>query len=139
MTSAGLSPHGDDPVAHRRGADLLATCNTRCRGLVEALEQTPQQPLNRLPVLPDDERRQLLFGLNATDVDYDLRADASRAVRGAGAAHASRLPAVVAGEQSLSYAELNERANHLARHLRGLRRAGRIRGWRSASSAGWKW
>jgi len=88
-------------------------------GLVEALEQTPQQALNRLPVLADAERQQLLFGLNATDVDYDLK----QTIHGlfeAQVARTPQAPAVVAGEQPLSYAELNARANQLARHLREL-------------------
>ncbi|MFJ2280676.1 amino acid adenylation domain-containing protein [Pseudomonas sp. NPDC087803] len=88
-------------------------------GLVEALEQTPQQALNRLSVLADAERQQLLFGLNATDVDYDL----GQTIHGlfeAQVARTPQAPAVVAGEQPLSYTELNARANQLARHLREL-------------------
>jgi arthrofactin-type cyclic lipopeptide synthetase B len=87
--------------------------------LAEALEQAPQQALNRLPVLPDAERRQLLFGLNATAVDYHLE----QTIHGLFEAQVQRSPrasAVVAGELALTYAELNARANQLARHLREL-------------------
>ncbi|MFJ2387383.1 amino acid adenylation domain-containing protein [Pseudomonas koreensis] len=88
-------------------------------GLVEALEQAPQQALNRVPVLPDAERRQLLFDLNATAVDYDLQ----QTIHGLFEAQVQRspqAPAVVAGELALTYAELNARANQLAHHLRRL-------------------
>ncbi|MBF6031871.1 amino acid adenylation domain-containing protein [Pseudomonas sp. P155] len=87
--------------------------------LIEALEHTPQQALNRLTVLPDEERQALLFGLNATGVDYDLQ----QTLHGLFEAQVQRTPqavAVVAGEQALSYTQLNERANRLARHLISL-------------------
>ncbi|WP_460091209.1 amino acid adenylation domain-containing protein [Pseudomonas sp. S2_E02] len=87
--------------------------------LIEALEHTPQQALNRLTVLPDEERQALLFGLNATDVDYDLQ----QTLHGLFEAQVQRTPqavAVVAGEQALSYTQLNERANRLAGHLLSL-------------------
>ncbi|WP_346833897.1 amino acid adenylation domain-containing protein [Pseudomonas koreensis] len=88
-------------------------------GLVEALEQTPQQALNRLSVLADAERQHLLFGLNATEVDYNLE----QTIHGLFEAQVARTPwapAVVADGQPLTYAELNARANQLARHLREL-------------------
>ncbi|MDT3313478.1 amino acid adenylation domain-containing protein [Pseudomonas sp. rhizo66] len=84
--------------------------------LVEALEQTPQQALNRLTVLADEERQTLLFGLNDTVVDYDLQ----QTLHGLFEAQVQRTPqavAVVAGDQALSYTQLNERANRLAQHL----------------------
>ena len=46
--------------------------------------------------------------------------------------------AVVYEEQSLTYAELNGRANQLARYLRE-RGVGRISWWGSVSSAVWRW
>ena len=88
-------------------------------GLVEALEQTPQQALNRLSVLADAERQHLLFGLNATEVDYNLE----QTIHGLFETQVARTPwapAVAADEQPLTYAELNARANQLARHLREL-------------------
>ncbi|WP_460410801.1 MULTISPECIES: amino acid adenylation domain-containing protein [unclassified Pseudomonas] len=87
--------------------------------LVAALEQTPLQPLNRLMVLPEEERQALLFGLNDTNVDYDLQ----QTLHGLFEAQVQRTPeavAVVAGEHALSYTQLNERANRLALHLISL-------------------
>ncbi|RON69757.1 non-ribosomal peptide synthetase [Pseudomonas fluorescens] len=87
--------------------------------LAEALEQSPQAPLNHLPVLPEAERHKLLCESNATEVDYDLE----QTLHGLFEAQVQRTPqapAVATAAQQLSYSELNDRANQLARHLRGL-------------------
>ncbi|WP_085707327.1 non-ribosomal peptide synthetase [Pseudomonas sp. B35(2017)] len=87
--------------------------------LVDALEQSPQQPLNRLAVLPDEERRQVLSGLNAAEIGHDLE----RTVHALFEARAQRSPLAVAvqcGGQRLSYAELDGQANRLAHHLQNL-------------------
>ena len=84
--------------------------------LVQALEQAPQQALNRLPILGREERDQLLYAFNATQVDYDLE----QTLHGMFEGQVLRTPnalAVQAGEQRLTYAELNTRANQLAHHL----------------------
>ncbi|NWA81486.1 non-ribosomal peptide synthetase [Pseudomonas sp. D2002] len=87
------------------------------QGLVEALEQAPQLPVNRLPVLEAQERQHLLVDFNATQVDYDL----DQTLHGLFEAQVLRTPdalAVTAGEQQLTYAQLNASANRLAHHLR---------------------
>ncbi|QHD06665.1 non-ribosomal peptide synthetase [Pseudomonas sp. R76] len=87
------------------------------QGLVEALEQAPQLPVNRLPVLEAQERQHLLVDFNATQVDYDL----DQTLHGLFEAQVLRTPdalAVKAGEQQLTYAQLNASANRLAHHLR---------------------
>jgi arthrofactin-type cyclic lipopeptide synthetase B len=88
-------------------------------GLVEALEQAPHQALNRLPILDTEERQKLLVAFNATEVNYNL----DQTLHGLFEAQVERTPqavAVKAGDQHLSYSELNERANRLAHHLREL-------------------
>ncbi|MBT2375232.1 non-ribosomal peptide synthetase [Pseudomonas fluorescens] len=85
--------------------------------LVQALEQAPHQALNRLPILGREERDQLLYAFNATQVDYDLE----QTLHGMFESQVLRTPnalAVQADEQRLTYAELNTRANQLAHHLR---------------------
>ncbi|PCR95715.1 non-ribosomal peptide synthetase [Pseudomonas fluorescens] len=92
---------------------------TALLALVEALEQAPTQAMNRLLILEGAERQRLLFDFNATDVGFDLQ----QSIHGLFEAQALRTPqavAVLSGEQRLSYAELNARANRLAHHLRGL-------------------
>ncbi|MGF6097401.1 amino acid adenylation domain-containing protein [Pseudomonas sp. 18175] len=88
-------------------------------GLVDALEQAPQLPVNRLPVLGAEERQQLLVGFNATDKAYDLH----QTLHALFEAQAARTPdalAVKAGGQQLTYAQLNAQANQLAHHLLSL-------------------
>ena len=88
-------------------------------GLVEALEQAPHQALNRLPILGVEERQKLLVEFNATEVNYNL----DQTLHGLFEAQVERTPqavAVKAGDQHLTYSELNERANRLAHHLREL-------------------
>jgi arthrofactin-type cyclic lipopeptide synthetase B len=92
---------------------------TALAGLVEALEQAPHQALNRLPILDTEERQKLLVAFNSTEVNYNL----DQTLHGLFEAQVERTPqavAVKAGDQYLSYSELNERANRLAHHLREL-------------------
>ncbi|MFC5770766.1 amino acid adenylation domain-containing protein [Thauera sinica] len=84
-----------------------------------ALERDPQQALRALDVLPASERTQVLEGWNATARDYP----AGRCLHELIEAQADRTPQAVAVRQdgaSLTYAELNARANRLAHHLRTL-------------------
>ncbi|MFC5770953.1 condensation domain-containing protein, partial [Thauera sinica] len=84
-----------------------------------ALERDPQQALRALDVLPAGERTQVLEGWNATARDYP----AGRCLHELIEAQANRTPQAVAVRQdgaSLTYAELNARANRLAHHLRTL-------------------
>ena len=88
-------------------------------GLVQALEQAPQQPLNRLPILQAEELQRLLIAFNATEVDCPLEQPLHVLFE----AQAQRKPNAIAlqsGERSLTYRELNEHANRLAHHLREL-------------------
>ncbi|AMS12797.1 non-ribosomal peptide synthetase [Pseudomonas chlororaphis] len=100
-------------VGAQRVCDFMQTA---LQGLVDALEQSPQTALNRLPVITAEERRQLLVAFNDTEVPYDLE----QSIHGLFEAQVERTPealAVKAGEQSLTYRVLNERANQLAHYL----------------------
>ncbi|PBP95022.1 non-ribosomal peptide synthetase, partial [Pseudomonas congelans] len=90
---------------------------TALESLVHALEQTPQAPLNSLPILSTDEREQLLVDFNDTALDYPQQ----QTIHGLFEAQVERTPqalAVVHDEQRLTYGELNEQANRLAHALR---------------------
>ncbi|MGY2438174.1 amino acid adenylation domain-containing protein [Pseudomonas sp. SDO52101_S400] len=90
---------------------------TALQALVDALEQTPQQPLNRLSILPAAEREQLLVDFNASQVDCPI----DQPLQVLFEHQAQRRPdaiALQAGDQQLTYRELNEQANRLAHHLR---------------------
>lgn len=83
--------------------------------LLEGMVADPQARVGELAMLTEAEQRQLAVG-NATDAKMPLQ---SR-LHGLVAAQAARLPdavALVHGDQTLSYAILNQRANQLAHAL----------------------
>ncbi|HEX8282851.1 MAG TPA: amino acid adenylation domain-containing protein [Pyrinomonadaceae bacterium] len=85
--------------------------------LLEAFAADPERRLEDYDVLTGDERRQLLVDWNDTTTSYPR----DRQVQELFEEQAARTPdaaALVFGEQTLTYRELNERANQLARHLR---------------------
>ena len=82
------------------------------RVLLEGIVSDPAQSISRLPLLTRAEREQLAAGCNAVAGDACAHELFERQ-----AAHRPQAMAVTIGEQSLSYAELNARANRLAHHL----------------------
>ena len=81
--------------------------------LLEAVIAEPQQPVALLPLLDEAERRQLLYDWNCTAADYPQHVCIQHLFE----EQARRKPAAVAvkfGDASLTYQELNRRANHLA-------------------------
>ncbi len=87
------------------------------RMLLEAIAADPARRISALPLLTPAERARVVDGWNATEADYpsdacipDLFADA--------AARTPDAAAVAWAEGRLTYAELDARANRLARHLR---------------------
>jgi amino acid adenylation domain-containing protein len=86
--------------------------------LLEGMVADPEARLAALPLLGSEEREQLLTGWNAT-----ARPVPDGCVHEWIAAQAARSPeavAVVFGDESLTYRELDRRANGLARRLRSL-------------------
>ncbi|QQZ39834.1 amino acid adenylation domain-containing protein [Pseudomonas sp. SK3(2021)] len=84
--------------------------------LAQALEQDPELPLQRLPILPQAEWQRLLSGFNASAANYPR----GQTVHGLFEARAARTPdafALLQGEQRLTYRQLNQHANQLAWHL----------------------
>ena len=91
--------------------------HTALRSLVEALEEAPQTPALSLSILPESERHQVIELFNATQVKYPQE----KLIHELFEEQVQRTPqavAVVYEGQSLTYAELNARANQLARYLR---------------------
>ncbi len=87
--------------------------------LLEGVVAGPEQPLSSLPLLTEQERHQLLVEWNTPQVEYFQ----GRCVHELFEEQVERTPeavAVVCEEQQLTYGELNQRANHLAHHLRQL-------------------
>ncbi|WP_164018189.1 non-ribosomal peptide synthetase [Pyxidicoccus trucidator] len=88
--------------------------------LLEGICRAPQQRVDTLELMTDAELREVLVDWNATSTLYP--ADAS--VHALFEAQADRTPsavAVVAGDVEVTYAELEQRANQLARRLVDMR------------------
>jgi amino acid adenylation domain-containing protein len=87
--------------------------------LLEGIVANPDQRLSDLPMLTETERQQLLVEWNRTEVDYPRDQCLHRLIE----EQVQRTPeatAVIFADKQLTYRQLNERANQLARHLQGL-------------------
>lgn len=87
--------------------------------VLQAVVANPAQRLSDLPLLGEEERHPLLSAWNDTTADYPD----TQTIHQLFETQARRTPdavAVVFKAQQLSYAELNNRANQLAHHLRTL-------------------
>lgn len=87
--------------------------------LLESLLTGPDHSISELPILPETERRQVLVEWNRTGADYPSERNYPELFE-ARAAAAPEAVAVIFNGQTLTYAELNGRANQLARRLRAL-------------------
>jgi amino acid adenylation domain-containing protein len=98
---------------------ICAYMHTALERLVEALEQAPTTPVRSLEVLPASERHQLLVEWNAAEIAHPQKTWVHELFE----AQVEKTPEVIAlvyEERSLTYGELNVRANRLAHHLRAL-------------------
>ncbi|MEM4658889.1 MAG: amino acid adenylation domain-containing protein, partial [Candidatus Methanosuratincola sp.] len=87
--------------------------------LLEGIAGDPAMPISRLPLISPSELRKVLVDWNATERDYPRTACVHELIE----AQARRTPdhiSLIAGGESLTYRELNSRANKLARYLRNL-------------------
>jgi amino acid adenylation domain-containing protein len=87
--------------------------------LLEAVARDPEQRLSALPLLAEEERRQLLVAFNDTAADYPRDLCVHQLFE-AQAAATPDSTALIFGEESLTYGELNRRANRLAHYLLSL-------------------
>ncbi len=100
-------------------ADRAGSMARHLTELFRSIAENPQKPIGQLNLLPEAERRQILVEWNDTARDYPR----DKCVHEVFEEQAERAPgavAVVFEGQSLSYGELNSRANRLAHHLRAL-------------------
>ncbi|WLG21280.1 amino acid adenylation domain-containing protein [Pseudomonas sp. FP1154] len=84
--------------------------------LLSGMLETPQAPLGSLHMLPEAERRQLQIDCNRSDVDFPLERGYAALFAEQVRNRAQHLAAVCQG-QSLTYAELDHRANSIAHAL----------------------
>jgi aspartate racemase len=115
---------GDLACVVEYSTDLFdAATIRRMRGHWEALlagiAEDPGRALSALPLLTDGERRQVSLEWNGTRRDYP----AARTIHELFESTAAAAPASIAlalGDRTLSYGELEQQANQIAHHLRGL-------------------
>jgi amino acid adenylation domain-containing protein len=89
------------------------------RTLLQAMASDDTQEVGRLHIIPEHERRQVLYEWNATDAEYPRE----KRIHELFEEQAQKRPGavvVVYENDFLSYAELNRRANQLAHYLREL-------------------
>jgi amino acid adenylation domain-containing protein len=109
----GLDMQTDRRIDPQR---MLGFVCTALQSLVRALEEAPHAAALSLPILPEAERCQVLELFNATQVAYP-----AALIHGLFEDQVRRTPdaiAVIHEDRSLTYAELNVRANQLAHYLR---------------------
>jgi surfactin family lipopeptide synthetase A len=97
----------------------IARMGEHFQNLVQAIILNPKATVKELPLLTPKEREQLLISWNNTKTDYPQE----QCIHQLFEAQVERTPkaiAVVFEEQSLTYTELNHRANQLAHYLRTL-------------------
>lgn len=87
--------------------------------LLESVAENYDRPISELDLLTGEERRQLTVDWNDTRAAFNAEQSINQLIEEQ-AARQPDAPAVIAGEQSLTYAELNSRANKLARYLQAL-------------------
>ncbi|MCW7551006.1 amino acid adenylation domain-containing protein, partial [Photorhabdus sp. APURE] len=109
----GLTAQVVQPFESARLCDYMQQA---LESLAEALEHTPDRPVRALEILPEAERTLLLKTWNATETVYPD----SLCIHQLFEQQVERTPdatALIYEEQTLSYAELNTRANRLAHQL----------------------
>ena len=116
-------PHGFAVTAQcSQGIDsarIVSYLQTALNGLVDALEAAPDTPVAQLPVLPAAERSLVLEAFNGKATQHPQQWLAHQWFEHQAAAHPEATAVVYEGD-SLSYGELNRRANQLAHHLLAL-------------------
>ncbi|MBP0040318.1 MAG: amino acid adenylation domain-containing protein [Roseofilum sp. SID1] len=100
-------------------AATIARMTGHLQVLLEAIAANPQQKIAELPLLTEPERHQLLVEWNNTATDYPR----DKCIHQLFEEQAERTPdaiAIVFAEEQLTYQELNQKANQLARYLQRL-------------------
>lgn len=84
--------------------------------LIAAIAESPEMAIAQFPLLSAQEREQLLIEWNRTETDYPRHSCVHHLFE-TQVENTPNAIALVFGEQTLTYTELNEKANQLARYL----------------------
>ena len=80
---------------------------------------TPEQPISQLPLLTTESQNELLFDWNQTQVEYPTDKNIYQLFEARVKENPQAIAVIFAGKQ-LTYQELNQKANQLARYLQSL-------------------
>uniref|UniRef100_UPI0035A65647 non-ribosomal peptide synthetase n=1 Tax=Pseudomonas putida TaxID=303 RepID=UPI0035A65647 len=121
-----------DTVEHEQGIEAALTYATELfdastiesmaqhwRNLLQGIVSQPGQQVSALPLLSVQEQQAMVLDWNNTQADFPGLLNIQQLIE-AQVFATPDAPALVFGEQTLSYAELNRRANQLAHKLREL-------------------
>ena len=98
------------------------------RVLLEAVVRNADQRIGELPLMEEEERRELVERWNQADMEFGPGSRCLHEQFEEQVERCEEAVAVVCGERELTYGELNRRANQLAHHLRehGVGRGQRV-------------
>ncbi|TCP59140.1 amino acid adenylation domain-containing protein [Tumebacillus sp. BK434] len=96
--------------------DTIERMATHFANLLTSLLQAPDRAISELPILSDEERHLLLYGWNDTGVEFP-RDTLLHELFEAQAAQTPERIASIYGDDTMTYAELEARANQLAHYL----------------------
>ncbi|MEM6602302.1 MAG: AMP-binding protein, partial [Verrucomicrobiota bacterium] len=108
--TAKLSDMGINPYK------LVAYVQQALRGLLQSIQKGGDNGVSGIPILPEEERLQLLEGFNDTDVDFPKDATIVDLFQQRADSAAEAIAVVYEGER-LTYSQLDQRTNQLARYL----------------------
>ena len=97
-------------------ADDIRSMQRGVAALARVAAEHPHAPLRSLPVLDADERRRVLIEWNATALPYDSMRTVHELVAAQALATPDRV-ALIFEEERLTYREVDQAADRLARHL----------------------
>lgn len=103
--------------SHRFDTPAIERIMDHLRVLLDNIVARPQAKLSEIGMFTDDEQRRMLVGWNNTKRDYPPEVTLPELFEDQVVSSPDAL-AVKAGEETLTYRELNERSNKLAHYLR---------------------
>ncbi|HET8890737.1 MAG TPA: amino acid adenylation domain-containing protein [Candidatus Angelobacter sp.] len=89
------------------------------RVLLEVIVAAPERLVSALPIMPEQERRELLTGFNQTTLDYDRQECLHQRIERQVTSTPDKA-AIVWNQTETSYGELDAQANQIARYLSSL-------------------
>jgi len=100
-------------------AETIRRMLVHFENLLEGIAHAPELPISEFPLLPESEKQQILVQWNDTQRDYPLDKPLHEFFEEQVRLHPDAI-AVSSDQESVTYDELNKRANRLGHHLRGL-------------------